>query len=95
MSLTLAWDAPTIYEDGTPITKLIRYNVYRRPTSGGEWAKLTTTILTHYTQMIVTWGRFTYKVTASVDGEESNPSNEDKINFEIRGEEEEFYACRL
>lgn len=91
---SVEWDPVTQYNDNTdiPAGVLVKYNVYRK-TRTGEYSKLTSTILTHYTQQIVQWGHFVYRVTAIVPDRpeiaESDPSNEHAVFFDIRGKEEE------
>jgi hypothetical protein len=72
-ALTLAWDAVTTYEDGTPITDLAGYVLYYRATSTEPWVFVgttPTTIITVPTQV----GEYTV-VAVTTLGIESQPSN--------------------
>lgn len=86
--LCIAWDAPTNMTDGSPITKQLTYNIYRK-IPPADWKQITHTILTHYCQQVIFWGHTVYEVRATCNNcSESDPSNELKIFVDLVGAEE-------
>lgn len=79
-TLTLSWTAPTTNTDGSPLTDLAGYNIYRMTSSGGE-RTLVNDILVETTEHDDTGlddGKTYYYVVRAVDenGNESPDSNE-------------------
>lgn len=50
-ALRLRWIPPTTNMDGSPLTDLVGYNVYRRNESGGQWTKMNTGLIENTTHL--------------------------------------------
>ena len=75
----LTWTAPTTNTDGSPLTDLGSYRVYRGNSSGGAKTLLATVTapVTAYQDSSTLEGLNCYAITAvDLDGNESNYSNE-------------------
>lgn len=88
--LRLEWDAVTQNTDGSPVNiATLKYKMYRKNVNYGDFMLLTTTRNTYYTQQVVSWGHFIYRVTAINEHGESTPSNELKVFIDLVGKEEQ------
>ncbi len=83
VGVSLVWDAPTLNTDGTAITNLAGYVVYRSSTSGGPYTKIGVTVANIISYIDVfnvpdnTTLTYFYVVTAyNTNGNESGYSNE-------------------
>jgi len=79
-TLNLSWTAPTENTNGSPLTDLAGYNVYRGTASGGPYAKVNTDLVTttSFQDTGLTQGRTYYYVVTAVneEGLESDYSEE-------------------
>lgn len=79
-SLHLSWTAPTINTDGSPLTDLAGYEVYRMTSSGGERtpANVEPVVTTEFNDTGLESGKTYHYVVRAVDfgGRESSDSNE-------------------
>ena len=82
-SLTLVWDAPTTYTDGTEIKEPLTYRLYvasamstASAKDGGKRAFLSATGTTATVSNLVRGVAYRFSVTAVADGAESDPSEE-------------------
>lgn len=71
----LSWTAPTQNTDGTPVGSPITYRVYRSGSATGTFAVQCQTNAVSASLMSQPVGAQFYRVTASVAGVESGPSN--------------------
>lgn len=74
----LTWEAPTTNSDGSPLTDLASYKIYREVNGDGNFALLAGVAepTTTYSDTTLSDGVFCYYVTAVDDtGNESGPSN--------------------
>jgi Bacterial Ig-like domain (group 2) len=76
-SATLAWDAPTTYEDGTPVTDLAGFKIYYGTSSGNYTSIIDVGNITTYVINTLASGTYYFAVTAYyTSGNQSGYSNE-------------------
>ena len=88
-ALRLNWTAPTTYEDGSPLTDLAGYNIYRMSESGGQRMRINTDLVggtTYLDNNGLRDGTTYFYVVRAVNqsGMESLPSNEASGTTPIR-----------
>lgn len=71
----VCWGAVTAYTDGSSVASgtVVTYTVQRQ--SGATWANETATTATDWISAVLTPGTYTYRVTATIAGMTSVPSN--------------------
>lgn len=80
--ISLTWEAPTQYEDGSTLNSIDRYNIYYTIDNVVQDVIEVPAANTDYTLVDVAKGTHVFQISTVTNGTESNPSNPATVNID-------------